>query len=87
MEKNCRITGKLVKTVVLDRRTSKNSDLEYGDFVFCCNCGRIMLIDIGIENCPECDEKSLMWEDENNQEVTESFFYSNSDYVLADTES
>lgn len=77
----------LIKTVVLDRRTSKNSSLERGDFVSCCNCGRTMLVNIGTEICPECGEKSLTWEDNDNEEVSEDFFYNNGDYVLADTES
>lgn len=77
----------LIKTVVLDRRTSENSSLERGDFVSCCNCGRTMLVNIGTEICPECDEKSLTWEDNDNEEVSEDFFYNNGDYVLADTES
>ena len=29
------------KTVVLDRRTSKNPSIDLGDFVTCCNCGRM----------------------------------------------
>ena len=45
----------LIKTVVLDRRTSENSSLE-SDFVTCCNCGRTMLVNIGTDKCPECDE-------------------------------
>lgn len=79
--------SKLIKSVVLDRRTENNSSFDFGDFVFCCNCGRTMLVDVGTEQCPECDKKSLQWEDEDNQEVTDEFFYNNSDYVLADTES
>lgn len=77
----------LIKTVVFDRRTKRNSNLESGDFVSCCNCGRTMLVNIGTEKCPECDEKSLVWEDKDNQEVTDEFFYNNEDYVLADIES
>lgn len=77
----------LIKTVVLDRRASENSSLESGDFVTCCNCGRIMLVNIGTEICPECDEKSLTWEDNDNEEVSEDFFYNNEKYVLADIES
>ncbi len=46
-----------------------------------------MLVNIGTEICPECDEKSLTWEDNDNEEVSEDFFYNNGDYVLADTES
>ena len=30
------------KTVVLDRRTSKNPSIDLGDFVTCCNCGRTL---------------------------------------------
>lgn len=75
----------LIKTAVLDRRTEKNASLEYGDFVFCTNCGKTMVVNIGMEKCPECNEKSLMWESSNNQEVSDEFFYNNKDYVLIDT--
>lgn len=77
----------LSKAVVLDRRTSKNSSVDVGDFVKCCNCGRTMFVNIGTEVCPECDEMSLTWADEDNQEVAVDFFYNNGDYILADTES
>lgn len=77
----------LIKTVVLDRRTNENSSLNLGDFVSCCNCGRTMLVNIRTNKCPECDEESLVWEDKDNQEVSDDFFYSNEDYVLVDIES
>lgn len=76
----------MTKTIVLDRRTSKNSSLEYGDFVACCNCGKTMLVDIMIDKCPECDKETLTWADEKNQEVSDNFFYNNEEYMLADTE-
>ena len=79
--------SRLIKDVVLDRRTKNNSSACVADFVFCCNCGKTMLVDIGTDRCPECDEESLQWADEYNQEVTEEFFYNNEDYVLVDTES
>ena len=78
--------GKLIKTVVLDRRTKENTS-EYGDFVTCCNCGRTMLVNIAADKCPECDEETLMFEDKDNEEVSDEYFYNNEDYVLADTES
>lgn len=73
------------KTVVLDRRTNANSSLECGDLVMCCNCGKTMLVNIGTETCPDCDEKTLDWADEN-EEVSEDFFRNNEKYVLVDTE-
>lgn len=73
----------LIKTVVLDRSTNENSSLNLCDFVTCCNCGKTMLVNVGTEKCPECDEKSLVWEDKDNQEVSDEFFYNNKDYVLA----
>lgn len=76
----------MTKTIVLDRRTSKNSSLEYGDFVACCNCGKTMLVDIMIDKCPECDKEALTWADEKNQEVSDDFFYDNEEYMLVDTE-
>ena len=75
------------KTVVLDRRTSKNPSIDLGDFVTCCNCGRTMLVNVGTDVCPECDEKSLIWADEENEEVSDIFFHYSEDYMLADTES
>lgn len=77
----------LIKTVVLDRRTSKNQSFEYGDFVTCCNCGRTMLVNIGTDKCPECGEESLMWKDRDNEEISDDYFYNNDNYILADTES
>ena len=77
----------LIKIVVLDRMTNENSSLNLGDFVSCCNCGRTMLVNIGTDKCLECDEESLVWEDKDNQEVSDDFFYSNEDYVLVDIES
>ena len=75
--------AKLIKTVVLDRRTEKNTSLEYGDFVTCCNCGKTMIVNIGTEKCPECNKESLMWETFDNQEVSDDFFYNNKDYILS----
>lgn len=79
--------AKLIKTVVLDRRTSENTSADHGDFVDCCNCGRTMLVNIGTKACPECDAPTLTWADRDNQEVSDDFFCNNDDYVLADTES
>ena len=45
---------------VLDRRTSANISPDLGDFVTCCNCGRAMLVNIGTDSCPECEEHALM---------------------------
>ena len=54
----------MTKTIVLDRRTNENPSLDYGDFVTCCNCGKTMLADIGIDKCPECNEETLAWANE-----------------------
>lgn len=73
--------------VVLDRRTSNNQSADnFGDFIFCHNCGRRMLVDIGTQKCPECEENVIDWADENNQEVDESFFSKNDNYILVDVE-
>lgn len=74
------------KTMVLDRRTSENLSIDLGDFVTCCNCGRTMLVNVGTDVCPECDEKTLTWADEENEEVSDLFFYFSEDYMLADME-
>lgn len=77
-----------MEITVLDRRTSNNQSTDnLGDFVYCCNCGRTMLVDLGTQKCPKCGEETLMWADENNKEVDEDFFSENGDYILADIES
>lgn len=79
--------GNLIKTVVLDRRTEENTSFDRGDFVFCTNCGETMVVNIGVDRCPECNEKTLMWESSENQEVSDEFFDNNENYVLVDIES
>lgn len=71
---------------VLDRRTSANISPDLWDFVTCCNCGRTMLVNIGTDSCPECEEHALMWADRRHQKVNENFFEKNPDYLLVDTE-
>jgi hypothetical protein len=40
-----------------------------GDLVECCNCGEVMLVDIGSEDCPLCEKKGcLKWADEDYEE-------------------
>lgn len=74
----------LERTGVLDRRTTHN---DFGDFVRCCNCGRIMLVDIEEYVCPECQEvDTFMWEDIDYEEVSDDFFLDNKDYILIDVE-
>lgn len=42
----------------------------YKDNVFCCNCHFDGLVDIGQEECPECEfEGSLAWKPDEPQEV------------------
>ena len=72
----------LIKTAVLDKRTEENTSGEYGDFVFCTNCGKTMVVNIGTEKCPECGEVALMWENSKEQEVSDEFFDNNKDYIL-----
>lgn len=74
--------AKLVKTIVLDRRTSENPSVDSADFVSCCNCGRTMLVNIGTDICPECGKETLTWEDSDNEEISDDFFYNNEDYEL-----
>lgn len=74
------------KIVVLDRRTSNNQSITHGDFCKCMNCGRTMLLDIGTDVCPECEQEMLSWVDDNHQEISEDFFYNNKEYILCDTE-
>ena len=46
------------------------SDCITFDIVKCLDCGFKGLIELGGENCPDCNEDHLQWEDENNQEFT-----------------
>lgn len=39
------------------------------DLVKCINCNHVGLIKTGEEICPTCNENSLMWLDEDNQEI------------------
>jgi hypothetical protein len=45
-----------------------------------------MLVNIGTDSCPECEEHALMWADRRHQKVNENFFEKNPDYLLVDTE-
>lgn len=58
---------------VLDRRTSTNISPDLGDFVTCCNCGKTMLVNIGTDSCPECEEHALMWTDRDIRKLTKTF--------------
>lgn len=73
-------------TYVLDRRTPNNISPEFGDFVTCCNCGRTMLVNIGADSCPECEEHALIWADNHRKKVNGNFFAKNREYMLVDTE-
>ena len=43
------------------------------DYVKCCNCDFIGLVDIGEDKCPSCNEEGcLTWVDEDMQEVDET---------------
>ena len=35
----------------VDELKSKNPSIDLGDFVTCCNCGRIMLVNVGTNVC------------------------------------
>lgn len=77
------------ETVVLDRRTSENPTPDYGDLVFCSKCGLTIFMNTGnvrTRTCPECDERSLEWADEEHKTVSEEFFHRNKEYLLCDTE-
>lgn len=41
-----------------------------GDLVRCVNCGKLMLVGIGDEFCPECGSDNLMFYDDNRPEWT-----------------
>jgi len=49
--------------------------MEIGDYVKCCDCGKLMLVKCGIEDCPSCGSiGTLMWADENEKEVNVKAF-------------
>ena len=52
---------------VLNEITLNNQSLENGDFVQCINCGRLMLVNIGTEECPGCKKHSLSWADSQQE--------------------
>ena len=48
---------------------------EYGDFVKCCDCGKLMVVKCGAEDCPSCGSiGSLMWADDKEKEVAVKAF-------------
>lgn len=46
------------------------SGKSVGDFVRCCNCGELMLVEAGTEACPHCgsEDGTLAWADDELQE-------------------
>ena len=51
-------------------KVSGDNQGEHGDFVKCVNCGKLMLVNIGEDNCPECGKESLVFVDNDNPEYT-----------------
>lgn len=51
-----------------DIRISENEDI--GDFVKCTGCDFGGLVSVGTENCPDCNEPTLQWVDEEEQELS-----------------
>jgi hypothetical protein len=49
--------------------TPNNSSFEYADYVKCISCGKEMLVDIGADNCPNCEANTLIWVDSIYPEV------------------
>lgn len=41
----------------------------HGDWVKCNDCGAIMLLPCGADQCPECTSENLSWQDTNKQET------------------
>lgn len=54
--------------VVLDRVTSENNSL-FADFVTCMNCGKTMLVNLGEDRCPECDEVGTLSFEQGEPEI------------------
>ena len=43
---------------------------ERGDYVKCCDCGKVMVVKYGAEDCPSCGSiGTLMWADDTEHEV------------------
>ena len=52
------------------KKTTIYKNLTHGDWVICTNCGKMMLVPCGADQCPECTcEGSLQWVDEEKQEA------------------
>jgi hypothetical protein len=62
-----------------------NNYSEYADFVKCCNCEELMLVDRGTDVCPLCDVNgTLSWadDDEDKHEVLISDYYETKYYEI-----
>lgn len=41
----------------------------YGDFIRCLDCGRLMLVEAGDENCALCGSENLQWAEDEYEEA------------------
>lgn len=57
------------RPMVFDKVTDDGKKFVTCDFVACCNCDTVMLVDRGSDVCPVCEEQTLCWEDEDNFEI------------------
>lgn len=66
------IGGVVVKDFVYDKS-------YVCDFVRCCNCDTVMLVNCGVYHCPNCNsEGTLTWEKEGYEEI----IYDNASDIL-----
>lgn len=50
-------------------KTRIYNGVAHGDWVWCNQCGAIMLLPYGADQCPECcGDDTLMWVDDKNKE-------------------
>ena len=74
--------AKLIKTKVFDKTTNNN---DVADFVSCLNCGNTMLADIGVDDCPICNDNGLVWENKEQEVNVNSFAIDyKDDYILVE---
>lgn len=43
---------------------------DFGDYVRCCDCGKLMVVKCGTDDCPSCKSiGTLMWADDEERVV------------------
>lgn len=59
------------KTELSSKKVIVCTENELGDYVSCCNCGVVLLLNMGDETCPQCGvDGCLEWVDNKRPEMT-----------------